>query len=303
MNFSYQGSTLDYWGRHSTYDHGSVYHEEAPPTSQVESPSTSPWWSLDEDDDLKGCVEKSGYISVRLRHGIHLSITSNQGVEVVNTKQNVSLALSSCGTQMAMVHPYGRILQYNTRIEIETVNEVSVKNAKIWPRGVSFTADNCSMIYLLDAAGARTTTDTFHDLHSTDITNGVLTRSWYASFQSKPDVVNDCLVALNKSRHWVDDEGNDFLKINGVLIKQTRDGYVSVERKNGLEVFDLRTSPNNGTVRFQSSFLYVTGSMGKEAHVFVKSKERRIHYNGASFVVRNGGHSAGFNEFGVLKIW
>lgn len=121
---------------------------------------------------MKGCVEKLGYISLKLRHGILLSITANQGIQVVNTKQNVSLALSSCGTQMAVVHPYGRILQYNARIEIETVNEVSVKNAKIWPRGVSFTADNCSMIYLLDAAGARTTTDSFHDLHSTDIAHG-----------------------------------------------------------------------------------------------------------------------------------
>ena len=33
--------------------------------------------------------------------------------------------------------------------------------------------------------------------------------------------------------------------------------------------------------------------MGDEAHVFIKSNERRIHYNGTAFVVRNAGHSAG----------
>ena len=43
----------------------------------------------------------------------------------------------------------------------------------------------------------------------------------------------------------------------------------------------------------QSSFLYLTASIGEEAHVFIKSNDRRIHYNGTAFVVRNAGHSAG----------
>ncbi len=54
---------------------------------------------------------------------------------------------------------------------------------------------------------------------------------------------------------------------------------------------------------FQSSFVYITASVGPEAHIFVKSGERRLHHNGDIFVVRNAGHSAGFDERGDVKIW
>ena len=42
------------------------------------------------------------------------------------------------------------------------------KNAKIWPRGISFTASNCAIVYLVDQAGTRSTSDQFHDLYSED---------------------------------------------------------------------------------------------------------------------------------------
>ena len=49
----------------------------------------------------------------------------------------------------------------------------------------------------------------------------------------------------------------------------------------------------------------VTASRGEEAHFFVKSGERRIHYTGATKVmmVRSYGHSAGFDEAGNLRIY
>ena len=77
----------------------------------------------------------------------------------------------------------------------------------------------------------------------------------------------------------------------------------SVERKHGNEVFKLKSSPGNGKARLESTFLYLTASMGDESHIFVKSNDRRLHYNGNAFVVRNAGHSAGFDESGLLRIW
>ena len=35
--------------------------------------------------------------------------------------------------------------------------------------GVSFTANNCALVYLVDVAGARTTSDMFHDLYENNI--------------------------------------------------------------------------------------------------------------------------------------
>lgn len=42
----------------------------------------------------------------------------------------------------------------------------------MWYKGVSFTAEQCALVYLVDAAGTRTTTDTFLDM-SQDFTLNV----------------------------------------------------------------------------------------------------------------------------------
>ena len=72
----------------------------------------------------------------------------------------------------------------------------------------------------------------------------------------------------------------------------------------------------------------VTASLGEEAHLFLRAKDRRLHYSGqvvlflcggiwasidltqsrfnvqsTVFTVRNGGHSAGFDEEGALRIF
>ena len=48
-------------------------------------------------------------------------------------------------------------------------DRLSLKNAKFYSKGISFTASNLALVYLLDEAGARTTSDTFHDLLGTNI--------------------------------------------------------------------------------------------------------------------------------------
>ena len=42
-------------------------------------------------------------------------------------------------------------------------------NSGVYLLGTSFTANNCTLVYLVDEAGARTTTDTFHDLFENNI--------------------------------------------------------------------------------------------------------------------------------------
>ena len=48
-----------------------------------------------------------------------------------------------------------------------------MKNAKIWPKGISFTATTFALVYLLDEAGLRTTSDVFHDLCASDIVDSL----------------------------------------------------------------------------------------------------------------------------------
>lgn len=54
-----------------------------------------------------------------------------------------------------------------------TAPSISIdRYAKMWYKGVSFTAEQCALVYLVDAAGTRTTTDTFLDM-SQDFTLNV----------------------------------------------------------------------------------------------------------------------------------
>ena len=108
------------------------------------------------------------------QRGIQLSISPNYGIKIVNSVQGVTLTLSGCGTQASLIHPCGRVYQYGSRIEAHTRDDEShfmEKNAKIWPRGISFTSNTCALIYLVDEAGARSTSDFFHNLYAEDITD------------------------------------------------------------------------------------------------------------------------------------
>lgn len=257
----------------------------------------------DESDGIKAVVEEQGYISLHLRYDTQVDIAPNQAIRIVNHRKATTLALSGCATQMALVHPQGRVLQYNSRIEVQTQSFPSVKNAKMWPRGVSFTSNNCALVYLVDQAGVRSTTDSFHNLYSENIADSIFSKSCQLYTNSYCSTIEKSIRDLEKADYWRTDADLDCWMINNINIKQTPDGLVTVERKHGLELFTLKTSPSNGKARLQSSFLYLTASMGEESHIFVKSNDRRIHYNGQAFVVRNAGHSAGFDDKGQLRIW
>eukprot|EP00092_Neocalanus_flemingeri_P025184 GFUD01027310.1.p1 GENE.GFUD01027310.1~~GFUD01027310.1.p1 ORF type:complete len:379 (+),score=85.31 GFUD01027310.1:31-1167(+) len=261
-----------------------------------------PVWQHPPHSGVTAVVEQQGFISLKLRHAVVLDISPNLAIRLTNNIKNSSMSLSACTTQMALVHPKGRILQYGPRVEVQTEDEVNVKNAKIYPRGISFTANNMALVYLLDEAGARSTSDMFHDLYATQIVDTLFMESCQKEGQS----VTTSIRQLDMARYWRTEAGVDCWVIGHVFIQQTEDGLVTVERevKNG-DSFVLKTSPSNGKVKFDSRFVQMTASLGDESHMFLRSRDRRLHYSGQTkvFTVRNAGHSAGFDEKGELRIF
>ena len=65
-----------------------------------------------------------------------LSISPNFAIKLKNVHQQSNISVSSCSTQMAIVHPKGRLLQYGARVEVQVEDCISVKNAEIFPRGI-----------------------------------------------------------------------------------------------------------------------------------------------------------------------
>jgi len=247
-------------------------------------------------------VEQPGFISFKMRHGVVLDISANMAIRLTNTPKDSSISLSSCTTQMAVVHPKGRMLQYGPRVEVQCEDDVSVKNAKIYPRGISFTANNMALVYLLDEAGARSTSDMFHDLYATQIADTL----FMESCEREGQAVTTSIQQLDKARYWRTQGSVECWVIGPVFIQQTEDGLVIVERETQQgDKFILKTSPSNGKVKVESWFLQMTASLGMESHLFLRSKDRRLHYSGETkvFTVRNAGHSAGFDEEGSLRIF
>ena len=86
----------------------------------------------------------------------------------------------------------------NRGAEVQVEDEVSVKNAKFYPKGISFTANNLALVYLLDVAGAKTSSDIFHDLHGTNVVDTLFLQQCEALQSS---VSNSC-EQLDRVRYW-----------------------------------------------------------------------------------------------------
>ena len=66
-------------------------------------------------------VQEGGFVRLTLSHGVTVDVTPEQAFRVSNPFQESSIAISSCGRQIAFVHPAGRLLQYGPRIELQVV--------------------------------------------------------------------------------------------------------------------------------------------------------------------------------------
>ena len=79
-------------------------------------------------------------------------MNTNMGMRLRNPIKDTAITLSDSTKQAAVIHPNGRVLVYEPSVEIQTKDDLNVKNAKIYPRGISFTANNIALVYLLDVS-------------------------------------------------------------------------------------------------------------------------------------------------------
>jgi len=279
--------------------------EEFHPNPHISLPKTSLTNILSTlnlpQSGITAVVKQPGYISLKLRQGMVLDISVNLAIRLNNTTKNFSISLSSCTNKMALEHPMGRVLQYGPTVEVQAEDNISIKNAKILPGAINFTANNTALVYLLDKAGARSTSDVFYDLYATDIVDTLFMQT-----SQHEKAASSSTEQLDSASFWRTTAGMDYWEIGQIFIQQTEDGLVTVERKvPGGDKIVIRSSPLNGSARFCSRFVKMTASMGDiQPHMFLKSEDRCIYYRGQTkiFTVLNAGISAGFNEEGNFRI-
>uniref|UniRef100_A0A182M8D2 Uncharacterized protein n=1 Tax=Anopheles culicifacies TaxID=139723 RepID=A0A182M8D2_9DIPT len=106
---------------------------------------------------------------------------------------------------------------------------------------------------------------------------------------------------IQNSSYQLGQEGSLLFQVNGFRITQGGDGLVKIYRPNNR--CSIRTSPTNGCATVTTNSIHCTASLGTSSHLFVRREERRMHFDGATFIVRNAGHSAGFDELDRLRVY
>ncbi|XP_050096335.1 uncharacterized protein LOC126578106 [Anopheles aquasalis] len=246
-------------------------------------------------------VLPNGIIQLQLRDSVVVDLTLEGSIRVYNGRQNIAIAISSNGIAAAMNHPNGIIFQHGPRVDIMAYDAKRqnsyIRFAKMWSKGISLTSEGCALIYLVDSAGTRTTSDMLNmDLH-TDYVQQVFYNGIVCGTQQ--------LAALSQivqsSSFQLGDDSSIQYHVNGFRIGQSGDGLVKIYRSNNR--CTIRTSPLNGCATLTTPLLHCTASLGSTSHLFVRREERRMHFDGATFIVRNAGHSAGFDEHNQLRVY
>ena len=147
---------------------------------------------------LVAFVLEPGYISLKLSHGVVLDIANDLSVQVHNPEQQSCIAMSGDLRDVAIIHPQGRALVYHPRVEFQVGDHHSLKNAKFYSKGISFTADNLALVYLLDEAGVRSTSDIFHNLQGTNTVETLFKERC----GSKQNSTNRSCEQLERTRYW-----------------------------------------------------------------------------------------------------
>ncbi|XP_058838183.1 uncharacterized protein LOC131693924 isoform X2 [Topomyia yanbarensis] len=246
-------------------------------------------------------VLPNGIIQLRLRDAVVIEMTVDRSIKLMNNQERVTIALSSTGTSSALNHPNGIVFQNGSRVDIAAYDgrrkNCYIRYAKMWQKGISLTSEGCALIYLVDAAGTRTTSDMINIDLNADYINPV----FYNGTRFGAQFYQEANQIAQSANFWLNDDGTEIFQVNGFRIQQTVDGLVKVARMNNR--CNVRTSPTNGSATITTPYIHCTASMGQTSHLFVRREERRMHFDGTSFVVRNAGHSAGFDDWNRLRVY
>ncbi|KAG5678373.1 hypothetical protein PVAND_008055 [Polypedilum vanderplanki] len=233
-------------------------------------------------------------VELRLRFDVRVLMTIDQSVLVENGA--IRIAVNPKTNSCALDHPNGKIYKTADHINLITYDGNQRNNhiriGKIWNDCIAFTSAGCALTYLVDSAGVRTTSE-------------AVIRDWSRDF-CKPVFLDDIQIPDEATRnhaatdyHYkVEKDGTETFKICGLRVSQAKDGMLRIQNN----IIGIRTSVENRSVTMQLNGFHSTASLGKTPHMFIRHNERRVHFDGINFVVRNQGHSASFDEDNLLRI-
>lgn len=94
--------------------------------------------------------------------------------------------------------------------------------AKMWDKGISLTADGCALIYLVDTAGTRTTSDAVNKDVRGDYCWGIFVGNSRIGAQ----YFHEAEAASKNYHFFTQNDGTSVFDILGHRVSQTQDGMV-----------------------------------------------------------------------------
>ncbi|XP_077527544.1 uncharacterized protein LOC144138882 [Haemaphysalis longicornis] len=250
----------------------------------------SVWQSLQEMYNGP-VVTNYGTISVILRSNMRVDITVEGAIRLVNFEKHCTAAINCFGDKSCICHPCGRVFQERMNVSMAT----GTRLAKISRRGVTFTALNHGLVYLVDASGTKSTTERFLNL-SYDVPLCV----FYYNSGRGMDIFEDCFELISQAKRRHTRNGDTIWVVGCVNIKQSRWGDVEVACDSGRRV--ITSSPSAGNMFVMTPFIKCSVTCDPNKYFFVRTGKKRLSGSADGFSVTNGSQRAGFDRLGRLTL-
>lgn len=247
-------------------------------------------WQRLQDVYYGPVVTNYGTLSFVLRHRMRVDLTVDYAIRIVNFARHCSAAISSWGESSSMCHARGCAFQERMNADVAT----GPRRAKISSRGVTFTALNHGLVYLVDDTGTTSTSESFEELNY-----DLSMRVFCSNSERGMDVFEDCVKLMGSSRSHTTMNGEDMWIVGGVRIKQTARGDVQVSRSSGELVIRCSTG---GTIFVATPSIKMGASWNRSSYIFARMAGKSISGSADGLAVKNGSQEAGLDRRGRLTL-
>ncbi|XP_065297989.1 uncharacterized protein [Dermacentor albipictus] len=241
-------------------------------------------------DGLLGVMVTSyGTVTILLRHSVCVDISADRAIRLVNMNGNYTAAMSWSGARRCVCHPCGRVLQQGSNVDLA----IGSRLGKISYRGVTFSAFNHGLVYLVDEAGTKSTTERFHNL-----CYDVALHVFYPESEPDMETMEQCFDMASKAVEIAAPNGDRIWFVDDVRIRQTPWGDVQVTRETDSAM--IWTSPSAGTVSVTGPCFKTIVSPDPTQFLSVRMGHKKLVASAQGLTVRNGSQRAGLDYLGRL---
>lgn len=226
-------------------------------------------------------VSAAGLITVLLKYDIAVELTIDKNIRVVNHRHKAVAATNARGSVNCVYHVAAKVYQEGTKTEAEIFGE---RRARMQTEGILFSSG--MEVYLLDENHIVPSQFCFNDM-SKDCSVNIL----FPNTEFSSELLANCEEITKNSRYYFHKNGSTTIIINNIKIHQDEFGEVQVT--SGPKF--ITTSPVYGNIYLHSHFVEV--SVQINWNVSIKRGSHQLTATYTNFVVSNGEHEAGFDQF------